>query len=99
MVKEIITDPRRASVLIHVEFRGREEYLKGLKVYLLCNPHLNVGGQNNNAQVAEVSGTEILVAERDGRWMVAGATCGFSKVSCGYVAAATAIRICRRTVQ
>lgn len=85
LVKEIITDPRRASVLIHAELRGQDEYLNDLKVYLLCNPHLNVAGWNNNARVAEVSGTGILVAEKDGLWMVAGASCGFSKLSCGYV--------------
>jgi glucoamylase len=85
LVKEVITDPRRASVLIHAELKGQEEYLNGLRVYLLCNPHLNVAGENNNARVAEVSGTEILVAQKDDRWMVAGATCRFSKLSCGYV--------------
>ena len=85
LVKEFIADPRRASVLIHAELKGTEEYLKGLKVYLLCNPHLDVAGEHNNARLAEVSGREILVAEKDDRWMVAGANCGFSKLSCGYV--------------
>ena len=85
LVKEIITDPRRASVLIHAEIKGQEEYLNGLKIYLLCNPHMDVAGRHNNARVAEVSGTEILVAEKEDRWLVTGATCGFSKLSCGYV--------------
>jgi glucoamylase len=85
--QEIIADPRRASVLIQVRLEGEEEYLKGLRVYLLCNPHLNVAGKHNNARVAELSGKRVLVAEKNDRWMVAGASCGFSKLSCGYVGA------------
>src|SRR5665213_2398486 len=83
--KEIITDPRRASVLIHVEMKGQKQVLQGLKAYLLCNPHLNSGGRKNNAYIVEVSGQELLVAEKEDRWMVAGASCGFSKLSCGYM--------------
>ncbi len=85
LVKEVIADPRRAAILIHAELKGEEEFLNRLKVYLFCNPHLNVAGQHNNARVGEVSGAGILVAEKNDRWMVAGATCGFSRLSCGYI--------------
>lgn len=87
LVKEVIADPRRASILIHAELEGQEEYLNGLGIYLFCNPHLNVAGQHNNARVAEVSGAGILVAEKEDRWMAAGASCGFSRLSCGYIGA------------
>ena len=99
LTKEIIADPRRASVLIHAELNGQEEYLNGLKIYLLCNPHLNVAGLKNNARLAEVSGTEILVAEKDDRWMVAGATAGSRSYRADMWGAATVTRTCGRTMR
>ncbi len=84
-VKEIIADPRQATILMRTELQGSDSFLKDLRLYLLCNPHLEVGGEGNNAFVIEVSGRELLVAEKNGRWMVMGATCPFRKLSCGYV--------------
>ncbi len=83
--REIIADPRRASVLTRVELKGGDAFLNHLHLYLLCAPHLEDGGAGNNAYVIEVGGREFLVAEKNGRWMVAGASCPFAKLSCGYV--------------
>ena len=83
--KEIIADPRRASILMRTELQGDDSFLEKLRVYLLCNPHLEVGGEANNASVIEVSGRELLVAEKKGRWIVVGASCPFITLSCGYV--------------
>ncbi len=52
---------------------------------MLCAPHLEGGGEDNNAFVVEVSGRELLVAEKNNRWLAVGASCGFSRLSCGYV--------------
>ena len=83
--KEIIAEPERPCVLIHTRIAGQNQFLKKLKTYVLCAPHLEVGGEGNNAFVVEVSGRDLLVAEKDNRWLVIGASCGFSKLSCGYV--------------
>ena len=84
-IRELIADPRRAAVLIHTELKGQDSFLKDLRIYLLCNPHMNGNGAINNAHIVEVSGRELLVAEKENRWMIAGVSCGFSKLSCGYV--------------
>ena len=84
-VKEIIAEPTRPCVLIHTKLAGKKDFLKKLKTYVLCAPHLEVGGDGNNAYVVEVSGQQLLVAEKQNRWIVVGASCGFSKLSCGYV--------------
>ena len=84
-VKEIIAEPTRPCVLIHTKLEGKKDFLKKLKTYVLCAPHLEVGGDGNNAYVVEVSGRQLLVAEKQNRWIVVGASCGFSKLSCGYV--------------
>ncbi|MGB6132918.1 MAG: glycoside hydrolase family 15 protein [Acidobacteriaceae bacterium] len=84
-VKEIIAASTRPCVLMHTKLEGNPDFLKKLKVYVLCAPHLEVGGEGNNAFVVEVSGRQLLVAGKQDRWIVVGATCGFSRLSCGYV--------------
>ncbi len=83
--KEVIVEPTRPCVLIHTQLKGNPEVLQSLKTYLLCAPHLEGEGQHNNAFVIEVSGRELLVAEKRNRWLAIGASCGFSRLSCGYV--------------
>ncbi len=85
LTKEIIADSTRPCVLLHTKLEGGDEYLKNLKTYVLCAPHLEVGGQNNNAYVVEVSGRQLLVAEKQNRWLILGASSDFSRLSCGYV--------------
>lgn len=85
VTKEIIVEPTRPCVLVHTKFDGNSATLSSLKAYLLIAPHLEGAGAGNNAFVIEASGRDLLVAERNGRWLAAGASCGFSKLSCGYV--------------
>ena len=87
LVQDVISDPVRPCVLVHSALDGKERFLETLKVYVLCAPHLQVGGEGNNAYVVEVCGRELLVAEKGGLWLVLGASCGFSRLSCGYVGA------------
>ena len=62
--KEIIAEPTRPCVLLHAELEGSDRFLRDLKTYVLCAPHLEVGGEGNNAFVVEVSGRELLVAQK-----------------------------------
>jgi glucoamylase len=66
---------------------GADDFLDTLKLYVLCAPHLEAGGRNNNGHVMEIGGRRILVAEKQGVWLVLAATVPFSRLSCGYVAA------------
>ncbi len=84
-VKEIISEPMRPCVLLRTKFEDTEKFPEGLKAYLLCAPHLELAGAGNNAFVVEVSGRELLVAEKNNWWLVLGASCRFSRLSCGYV--------------
>ena len=87
IVKEIIADPHQSCVLQHVELRGDQMFLAGLRLYALCAPHLEVGGWGNNGYVTEAAGRRILVAEKRGTWLALAATVPFSRLSCGYVGA------------
>ncbi|MBV9307225.1 MAG: glucan 1,4-alpha-glucosidase [Acidobacteriaceae bacterium] len=85
LIKEIIAEPTRPCILLRANFEGDPKFLQQLKAYVLCAPHLELGGEGNNAFVVEVSGRELLVAEKHNRWLALGASCHFSRLSCGYV--------------
>ncbi len=85
IVKEIITNPHQPCVLQRTKVLGEPGFVSGLKIYALCAPHLEVGGAGNNACVMQVSGRDILVAEKGGRWLALAADVPFAHASCGYV--------------
>jgi glucoamylase len=85
IVKEIITDPHLPCVLQRTQVIGPRLFVSNLHLYVLCAPHLEVGGWGNNGSVTKVSGRKILVAERGGTWLALAATAPFLRASCGYV--------------
>ncbi len=85
ILKEIITDPHQACVLIHARVEGRPDWLEHLRVYALLAPHLEVGGLGNSAQKYSVSGNNVLVAWRGQTYLALGVKPGFTRTSCGYV--------------
>jgi len=87
IVKQIICDPHLSCVLQHTKVIADEAMLKKLKLYVLCAPHMKVGGSGNNAQIAEVAGKRLLTAWKQGTWLAMGATKDFGKMSCGFVGA------------
>lgn len=89
LVKEIICDPHHSVVLMHVRLEagpnGSEDFLNGLKIYVLCAPHMDGGGAGNSARAVDVAGRKVLLAWKN-RWTLAlSSDCGFSRVSCGFV--------------
>lgn len=87
IVKEIITDPHYPCLLLKTRITGADDFLDTLKLHVLCAPHLEAGGWNNNGHVMEIGGRRVLVAEKQGVCLVLAATVPFSRLSCGYVAA------------
>jgi glucoamylase len=88
LVKQIITDPHRSVVLVHTKLEILDQSLKGqLKIYALLAPHMDRQGRGNSGWCSEVSGLNLLWAERGGAHLVMGCDAGFSKSSVGYVGA------------
>jgi glucoamylase len=83
--KTILTDPHYPSLLQRVRVRANETLREKLKVFVLCAPHLEVGGWHNNAYVMQMSGRPFLAAQKDGTWLVLDATRPFARLSCGFV--------------
>ncbi len=85
LTKEIICDPHHSVVLQRVRLAGHTDLLARLKVYALVAPHLNGGGAGNTARAVDVAGSRVLMAWKD-QWSLAmAASCGFSRMSCGFV--------------
>jgi glucoamylase len=85
--KQIIGDPHLNCLLIHTKFNVAPEWQGRLHLYLLCAPHLDIGGWHNNADIMEAKGRRIPIAYRDNVFMTIGTFAGFKKLSCGYVGA------------
>jgi glucoamylase len=85
VTKEIICDPHHSVVLTHVRLEGDAELLKRLKVYVLVAPHLDGGGAGNSARAVDIAGNKTLLAWKNGWSLAMGASCGFARVSCGFV--------------
>ncbi len=83
--KQVIADPHYPCVLQRTVMAGAASAVRGLRMFVLCAPHLAVGGWHNNAYVIEAAGERLLVAEKDGTWLAIAATRPFLKLSVGYV--------------
>lgn len=87
LIKEIICDPHQSVVLQHVRLEGHHELLPRLKIYALLAPHLDDGGWANSARAVDVAGRKVLLAWKNEWSLAMMASCGFSRVSCGFVGA------------
>jgi glucoamylase len=54
-------------------------------MYVLCAPHLEIGGWHNNGEVMRRRTHTILSAHKGNTWMAITATVPFTECSCGYV--------------
>lgn len=83
--KTVIGDPHQNSLLIHTRLEAPPELLPKLRMYVLCAPHLEIGGWHNNAEVLRARGYTFLAAHEGNTWLVIGATIPFTECSAGYV--------------
>jgi glucoamylase len=85
LTKEIICDPHHSVILQYVKLEGHDELLPRLKVYALLAPHLDGGGAGNTARAIDIAGHKMLLAWKNEWSLAMGSSCGFSRVSCGFV--------------
>jgi glucoamylase len=87
LTKEIICDPHHGVVLQHLRLEGRADLVPRLKVYALLAPHLDGGGAVNSARAVDIAGHKVVMAWKNQWSLVMSASCGFKRVSCGFVGA------------
>ncbi|MDR3749618.1 MAG: glycoside hydrolase family 15 protein [Acidobacteriota bacterium] len=83
--KVVIGDPHLNCLLVHTKFNVAPEWQGRLHLYVLCAPHMQIGGWHNNGQVGEGRGRIYLAANRGDAFLLLDATAGFLRASCGYV--------------
>ena len=83
--KEIIGDPHLSCVLLHTKFNVVPEWQGKLQLYMICAPHLQIGGLHNNGTVVARNGRRFLMAYREDVFLVIAASHRFGRASCGYV--------------
>jgi len=83
--KTILGDPYQNCLLIHVRVEASRELLSRLKMYVLCAPHLEIGGWHNNGEILHIGDNRLLLAHKGNTWLAIGATVPFTEASCGYV--------------
>lgn len=81
LTKEVITDPELSTVLMKVSWDGDDAH----DLYLLVAPHLEIGGYDNNGEVAQLGDTTLLLANKTGTWMAVATSAPSSGASVGYV--------------
>jgi glucoamylase len=83
--KQIVTDPRRDTVLQWTRFLPSQEGAAGFGLYVLLSPHLGNQGGGNSAWLGDYEGTGVLLAERDGSALALACSVPWKKRSVGYV--------------
>jgi glucoamylase len=83
--KTILGDPHQTCLLMQTRLDAPAELLPKLRVYVLCAPHLEIGGWHNNGEVLRLRARTILAAHKGNTWLVIGASVPFTECSCGYV--------------
>jgi glucoamylase len=84
--KTVIGHPHQDCVLMRTRVDAEPDVLKTLQIYVLCAPHLEIGGWHNNAEVFNTQAGRIIVAFKGSTWMALGTTTPFLRRSCGFVA-------------
>ena len=87
LTKEMIADPHHGVVLQRVRLEAHEDLLPRLRLYALLAPHMDGGGAGNSARAMDLAGHNVLLAWKNGWSLVMTASCGFTRMSCGFVGA------------
>ena len=83
--KTILGDPHQNCLLVQTRLKAPPELLPKLKMYVLCAPHLEIGGWHNNGEILRLEGQTVLIAYKGETWLAIGASVPFTDCSCGYV--------------
>lgn len=85
IVKTVVADPGRDTLLQQTRFEALQGDLRALHLYLLLRPHVHNEGAGNNGWVDEFKGTPMFLVEREGTVLALASTAPFRGMSCGYV--------------
>jgi len=85
LVKEILTDPDRPSLLVRTHVEVAPGVGRSLHLFALLAPHLGGLGSGNSGYAVQVAGRLVLVARRGDAWLALGGNPAFVRGGAGYV--------------
>ncbi len=85
--KEVLTDPRRDTVLQLTQFTPLKGKLEDYHLYILLAPHLGNEGMNNTAWLGDYKGVPMLFAQRETLALAMACSAPWLNRSVGYVGA------------
>lgn len=85
IMKTILTDPQRDTLLQRVQFEPLRGALRDYGLCALLAPHIGNRGYGNTGWVGDYKGIPMLFAERDGTVLALASSPPFLALSCGYV--------------
>ncbi len=96
IVKEVMGDPHLPCLLLRVRLEGDLSVISGLRLFVAFEPHLDVGGADNNLRRFFHSGKSGLIGWKNGVWVALGASIPFRRLSCGFVGESDGVTDLRR---
>ena len=72
--KTVLGDPHQNCLLVRTRLEAPAALLPKLRMYVLCAPHLEIGGWHNNGEVLQIRGHTFLAAHKGNTWLVIGAS-------------------------
>jgi glucoamylase len=85
LIKEIVTDPDRDTLLMRVRFCAAQDDDDDMRLFVFSNPHMGDLGKNNDAWAGQYKGLPMLFAHRNGLSCAIAASAGFTAMTCGYM--------------
>ncbi len=85
IVKEIVVDPLRDTLLQRISFEALQGKTEDYHLYVLLAPHLGNRGGENTAWLGDFKGIPMLYAQRDGLCIALACSVPWKKRSVGYV--------------
>lgn len=85
--KEIISDPKRDTLLQRIKFFPMNKKRKDFRLYMLLAPHIGNSGAGNTAWVGDYKGLPMLFAKRGGVSLALACSIPWKKGSAGFVGA------------
>ena len=70
ILETVLGDPHQNCLLIRTRLEAPQNLLSKLRMYVLCAPHLEIGGWHNNGQVLRLSERPLLIAWKGNTWLV-----------------------------
>ena len=85
IVKEVMGDPHLPCLLIRVRLEADPALADLLRLFVVVEPHLDVGGAGNTLCRFSHAGKTGLLGWKNGVYMALGASIPFRHLSCGFV--------------